>query len=1036
MLSGAVALVLAVAFSTFVRAEDVPREPQAAIELLRNRCAECHVGDKAPRGLVMTDAASIARGSKTGRVVAPGDLEKSAIWQKVSADEMPPEQPLSAEEKEILRAWIEAGAPGLPTAESGEGAPQVHWAFVAPARPNVPEVNRPGWNASAIDRFVLARLEKEKLNPSPEADRVTLLRRLHLDLIGLPPTVEDIQRAESDASDNWYAAAVERLLASPHYGERWARTWLDAAQYADSDGFEKDKPRAVWSWRDWVVRAFNDNMPYDRFIIEQVAGDLLPNATQDQIIATGFLRNSMINEEGGIDPEQFRMEAHFNRMDIVGRAVLGLTIGCAQCHTHKYDPISHTEYYRMFAFLNNAHEACVTVLSDEEKRERKTILSLVDEIEDRIQVENPDWRERMAEWEWAMAMQPKPEWEAIALTFDDTSAGGQKCVPQPDTSYLAQGYAPTMHSPKMAGKTSLAKITAVRLELLTDPNLPRGGPGRSVYGGAALSEFEMRYAPEGTPIEEFDKWTAVEFGSAVATVNPPVRQLGPEFPRRGKREDRITGPIEFAIDKKSETAWSTDIDPVRRNEPQKAIFKLKEPLELPAGSVIAFRPAQQHGGWNSDDNQNNNLGRFRISVTDSEALPDRLLPHRAQEALVMAPDARGDEQQRALFAEWRASLPEFGDVNARIDSLLHAIPSGTTQLVLQERDQRRTTHRLDRGDFLSPAEEVTPGVPAFMHTLKSEGAPNRLDFARWLVSRESPTTARAFVNRVWQQYFGEGLVTTASDLGTQGEEPSHPELLDWLAVEFMESGWDIKRLHRLIVHSTTYKQSSNVTPELLERDPYNRLLARGARFRLDGEVVRDVALAASGLLNPAIGGPPVYPPAPEYLFQPPASYGPKTWDTEQGAGRFRRGLYTFRFRSVPYPALQVFDTPVGDAPCTRRVRSNTPLQALTTLNEPLFFMCAGGLAELTLAGGGATDRERIEFAFRRCTGRAPDEAETGVLEEFHKKQMQRIADNELNPAAILKSAGVNADGDAKAALAAWTLTARAILNLDETITRQ
>jgi hypothetical protein len=1029
----AIAVLLALTAAPAFAADDMP----PALAILQSRCVDCHAGPKAPRGLVMTDPAAISRGSKSGRVIQPGNPDASMLWQKIAADEMPPESPLPAEEKEILRAWIAEGAPGLAApGSSPEAEPVPHWAFISPRRPPLPTVNREDWAKSAIDHFILARLEKENLQPSSRADRITLLRRLHLDLTGLPPTIGEIDAALADETENWYAAAIERLLASPHYGERWARHWLDAAQYADSDGFEKDKPRQVWAWRDWVINALNENKPYDQFVIEQVAGDVLPDATQAQIIATGFLRNSMINEEGGIDPEQFRMEAQFNRMDIIGRAVLGLTIGCAQCHTHKYDPIQHTEYYQMFAFLNNAHEANITVLSDDERRERAEILSLVDEIENRIKRENPDWRERVANWETESRNLARPTWETLALVFDDTSAGGQKCLPQNDGSYLAQGYAPTRFDPKMTTKSSLKKITAVRLELLPDPNLPRGGPGRSVYGSAALSEFEMRTAPEGTPIAEYDKWTPVEFSSAIATVNPAVRQLGPEYPTRNGNDARVTGPIAMAIDKKRETAWTTDIDPLNRNEPHTAIFILAKPLELAPNTTIAFVPVQQHGGWNSDDNQNNNLGRFRISVTDAEKFPDRLLPEKVEAALAAPPGYRSEAQQRAVFAAWRSGEPQFGSVNSRIESLLHAMPSGGTQLVFNERDRARTTHRLDRGDFLSPKEEVTPGVPAFLHKLNSEGPPTRLDFARWLVSRDSPTTARAFVNRVWLQYFGEGLVSTPSDLGTQGEEPSHPELLDWLAVEFMESGWDIKNLHRLIVNSETYKQSSNVTPDLLERDPYNRLLARGARFRLEGEVVRDVALAASGLLNPAIGGPSVYPPAPDFLFKPPASYGPKIWNTEPGAGQFRRAIYTFRFRSVPYPALQAFDTPPGDAPCTRRVRSNTPLQALVMLNEPLFFACARGLAEEALAQPDLNDEARIAFAFQRCVARKPDAEETTILQEFLLKQRERIGAGELKAETILRSAGADERARENEELAAWTLTARAILNLDETITRQ
>ncbi len=997
--------------------------------ILSKNCFQCHgPDDEARKAKMRLDTTENVFADREGHaVIVPGKAGESELLRRIThsdpGERMPPPEKgdaLPPEQVALLRQWIDEGASYAP-----------HWSFRAPQRPVVPSVHDTAWTRNPIDNFVLQRLEAEGLAPSPETDRETLARRLGLDLTGLPPLPGDMQRILADG-DDWYGAFVERLLASPHYGERWARSWLDAAQYADSDGFEKDKPRQVFAWRDWVIGAFNDNLPYDQFVVEQIAGDMLPNATQKDRVATGFLRNSMINEEGGIEPEQFRMEAQFNRMDIIGRAVLGLTIQCAQCHTHKYDPLTHTDYYRTLAFLNNAHESCITVYSPEEEKQRASIAMLTDDIEQGVKGANTDWPERMAKWEAGAKAIPNPKWEVLTLDFDESSDGGQKFIPQEDGSYLAQGYAPTQFQPKATTTTNLARITAIRLELLPDPNLPRGGPGRSIYGTSALSAFEMRTGAETLPIADYSKWVETKIASAIADVNPPEEPLGPEYPD-GDKKDRVTGPIEFAIDGKAETAWTTDIDPERRNQAHTAIFTLAEPLTVEFGMMLAFRLGQQHGGENSDDNQNNNLGRFRISITDDSNRPGLVLPQPVQAALATAPEQRTDAGRRALFSHWRTTLPEFAVANARIDALRRALPQGATQLVLQERDTPRLTHRLERGDFLSPAEPVEPGTPSFLHALDVTGKPSRLDFARWTVSAKSPTTARAFVNRAWQQVFGTGIVSTSSDLGTQGDAPTHPELLDWLAVEFMESGWDIKALHRLVVSSATYRQSSKVSPETLERDPYNALLARGSRYRVDGETVRDVALAASGLLNPAIGGPSVYPPAPDYLFQPPASYGPKTWTTAQGNAQYRRALYTFRFRSVPYPALQTFDTPPGDAPCTRRSRSNSPLQALTTLNEPLFFECAKQLASLTLAEGGATTRSRIEYAFRRCVNRQPEDAEVFALERFLSKQRDRISGGELTPALIVTVGDTRHDA---AEWAAWTLTARVILNLDETITRQ
>lgn len=1004
--------------------------------ILSEHCFQCHGPDPAARkAKLRLDQPEAAMADLDGHAaIVPGHPEQSALVARITQTDpdeiMPPpsaKKPLSAEQIAKLQTWIAEGA-DWPS----------HWAFVPPVRPALPAVQRTDWVRNPIDTFVLAKLEQEGLTPSPEADPVTLLRRLSLDLVGLPPGLDDINAFLGGDLETAYAAATERLLASPHYGERWARDWLDAAQYADSDGFEKDKPRQVYAWRDWVINAFNADMPYDEFVIDQVAGDLLPGATQDQRVATGFLRNSMVNEEGGIDPEQFRMEAMFSRVDVVGRAVLGLTVNCAQCHSHKYDPLTHTEYYRLLSYLNNSYEACMTVYSPEEQAKRAEVEAAVAAREQQLRDEYPAWQDAMQSWETGVRAQPAVDWQTLTLSFDDTSSGGQKCNPVGDGSYVAQGYAPTRFHPKSSAPSPLTTITAVRLELLTNPNLPRNGPGRSIYGTAALSEFELRMAPADQSFETFDQWERVPIAYAVADVNPPRRPLGPEFPDRGTR-NAVTGPISMAIDGDQETAWTTDIDPGTRNQSRYAIFKLKTPLQVPAGSVLGFKLSQNHGGWNSDDNQNFNIGCFRLSVTDAEVLPGEAIPEEVRALVARGPAGRSEAETEKVFQYWRTTVPELMLANLKIASIWQTYPVGTTQLVYDEMDVPRTSHRLERGDFLHPAEAVTPGVPTFLNPLPADAPPNRLGLARWLVDPRAPTTARAFVNRVWLHYFGTGLVATPSDLGLQGDPPSHPELLDWLAVEFMESGWDVKHLQRLITSSATYRQSSAVTPALLKRDRANRLLARGARFRVEGEIVRDIALAASGLLNPEVGGPSVYPPAPMSLFEPPASYGPKTWKIATGPERYRRALYTFRFRSVPHPALQAFDTPPGDSPCVGRLRSNTPLQALTTLNEAMYLECARALAAETLNEGGNSDAGRLDYAFRRCTARAPSPEELATLDGFLKKQRTRLNAGALDAQVIL-ALGDDVPPVQTAAseteLAAWTLAARVILNLDETITRQ
>jgi hypothetical protein len=970
----------------------------------------------------------------------PGDAANSVLIQRLSAADpqtrMPlGGQPLPPEKIELIRRWIGSGALWPDTPASKTVDPTKHWAFLPPERPAIPRTSRPDWVRNPIDAFVLEHLDHANLKPSPEADRETLLRRLSLDLIGLPPTLAELDAFLADRSPNAYEKQVDRLLASPHYGERWGRVWLDAARYADSNGYEKDAPRFVWFYRDWVINVLNRNLPYNQFVIEQIAGDLLPNPTQDQKVATGFLRNSMINEEGGVDPEQFRMEAMFDRMDAIGKGILGVTIQCAQCHNHKYDPLTQEEYYRIFAFLNNTHEANVAVYTPEQQAKRAEILRRTQAMEDGMQSRNPGWQNRMAAWE-EQVRSNQPEWRTLNLTVDDISTGGERELPMKDGSMLAQGYAPTKHTVEFTALTDVPRIAAVRLELLTDPNLPNGGPGRSIKGTGALTEFQVDAAPAETP----DKFTRLKIVKATADINLPETPLEPKFDdKSGKR--RATGPIEFAIDGKDETAWGIDAGPGLRNQARKAVLQFEDPATNSSGTVLRFRLKQNHGGANSDDNENCNLGRIRLSVTSASDATADPLPRNVREILAVPREKRSPQQVHAIFSYWRTTVAEWKVDNESIAALWKEHPEGSLQLILAERENDpRPTHILKRGDFLQPDRPVEPGTPSFLHPLPSDEPRNRLTFAKWLVDRQSPTTARSIVNRIWQTYFGTGIVATTENLGTQCEPPSNQQLLDWLAVEFMDSAWDLKKLHRLIATSAVYRQSSNISTESLTNDPDNRLLARGPRFRVDAELVHDIALAAGGLLNPAVGGPSVYPPAPAFLFQPPASYAPKTWKTAEGAERYRRALYTFRFRSVPYPTLQAFDAPNGEMSCVRRARSNTPLQALSTLNEPLFVESAQALAMRTIKEGGNNDRDRLAYAFRLCTARRPSAAETDVLIKLLAKEDQHIADGWIDAQQL---AGLHADlkvprpaGATPRQLAAWTAVSRVILNLDETITKE
>ncbi len=912
---------------------------------------------------------------------------------------------------------------------------QIHWAFQAPQRPTVPQVKDKNWVRNPIDNFVLAGLEAKNLKPSPQADKITLLRRLSLDTIGLPPAVAAVEAFVGDHRRNAYDRQVDQMLNSPHFGERWGRVWLDGARYADSDGYEKDKRREVWRYRDYVIDSINRDKPYDQFIIEQIGGDLLPHATQDQRVATGFLRNSMLNEEGGIDPEQFRMEAMFDRMDCIGKSILGLTIGCAQCHNHKFDPLTQEEYYRMFAFLNNDHEGQQVVYSPDALMKIAGLRRQMAQIENDLKRRNPDWTNQMAAWE-AQASRDLPGWTVVRPAVEDISTGGQRYLLQADGSFLAQGYAPTKHTAKFWLTNQMTGISAIQLELLTDPNLPCGGPGRSSEGTCALSDFSVQIAPVDAP----DKLVNVKFASATSDYQQPERDLEAEFDDKSGRK-RVTGPVSFAIDGNEDTAWGIDAGPGRRNVPRKAVFQCATNAGFPGGTIFVFSLQQNHGGWNSDEHMNNNLGRFRFSLaTNAAPVVADPVPSRVREILSTPREARSPAQVAAVFSYWRTTVGQWRDANEKIESLWAQWPAGATSLTLIARDEPRETHMLKRGDFLQPAKAVTPGVPAFLNPLPPGAPLTRLTFGRWLVDRKSPTAARAIVNRIWQSYFGIGIVATPEDFGMRSETPSHPELLDWLACELMDSGWSLKHIHRLIVTSATYRQSSAASPDWYARDPENRLLARGARFRVDAEIVRDIALSASGLLATNIGGPSVFSPAPAFLFLPPASYAPFEWPEATGVDRYRRALYTFRRRSTPYPALQVFDSPNGESACVRRMRSDTPLQALTTLNEPLFVECAQALASRALSEGGKTDADRVNYMFRRVLSRPPDSDEQKALLGLLDRQRKRMEDGWLNPVEIAtgktEPPAALPGGATPTQLAALTVVSRVVLNLDETITRE
>jgi mono/diheme cytochrome c family protein len=999
--------------------------------IFQRSCLMCHGPQTQMAGLRLD-----AKQSVLAKVVIPWKSAESHLYQRVAgigeATRMPMGGRLADDQIALIKRWIDQGAEWPDGVGAELKATKTHWAFIPPKRPEVPKVENASWSKNLVDAFILAKLEKEHLSPSPEADRITLLRRASLDVTGLPPTAAEVDAFLRDKSPNAYEKQVDRLLNSPHYGERWARYWLDAAQYADSNGYEKDRPREVWFYRDWVINAFNRNLPYNQFVIDQIAGDLIPGHAD--AVATGFLRNTLINEEGGVDPEQFRMEANFDRMRIIGSAILGLTVQCAQCHNHKFDPLKQEEYYRMMAFINQTHEANIAVYTPEEEMKRTQIVRRTREIEGTLKRHKPDWTQSMARWEESVKAN-QPTWTVLTPTVDDISTGGERYLPMKDSSFLELGYAPTHHKVKMTAKTDVRNITGFRLDLLTDAELPRGGPGRSATGVCALSEFEVEAAPADAPT----KVTKVKFLRATADLNVPVKPLPVTDAEKAKTQ-LLSGPVVFAIDGNNNTAWSTDAGPGLRNQPRKAVFVPDTPIDNPKGTILTFYLAQNHAGENSDKDDNNNIGRVRLSLTTAVAPVADSLPAGVREILSVPTAKRTPEQIATVFSYWRTTVPEWSSANEQIAALWKEYPEGASQLVFAAREEPRETHVLTRGDFLKPAKLVTPGTPAYLNPMPADTSPDRLTFGKWLVDREAPTTARTLMNRFWQAYFGIGIVSTSEDLGTQAEMPSHPELLDWLAVEFMDRGWDMKAMHRLILTSAAYRQSSNVTPELYEKDPYNRLVARGPRFRVDAEVVRDIALDASGLLQDQIGGPSVFPPAPAFLFVPPASYAPKTWVESTGPERYRRALYTFRYRSMPYPMLDTFDAPNGDSTCVRRAKSDTPLQALTTLNEPIFIETARALAMKTLREGGSDDDSRITYAFRRCVARKPTDREMAELSGLLDKEKKRYSDGKRNAWELVADDPSHPPTLPKdvspADAAAWTLLSRVMLNLDETITKE
>ena len=993
--------------------------------ILAQHCHRCHGATKSKGELRLDRKEEALRGGLSGRAISPGKRGESLAYRFASGADpkkiMPPEgERLSAAELEAIGAWIDAGAIWPDGLDSPGLAATRHWAFQPITDPAPPAVARQGWARNPIDVFILARLETEGLEPSPEADRATLVWRIFLDLIGLPPSPEEVDAFVHDERPDAVESLVERCLGSPHYGERWGRQWLDVARYADTNGYEKDKPRSIWPYRDWVLNALNSDLPFDRFTVEQLAGDLLPGSGREQLVATGFHRNTMINDEGGADQEQFRYEAIVDRVNTTGLAFLGLTLGCAQCHFHKYDPIAQREYFQFYAFFNNADEPALDAPTPDElealrasdaKAEALEVTLLRGDLPD-VDAGQPDWEARQLETarRWTV-LEPRGA----------TSQGGAQFLPLADGSLLVEGPSPGADTYDVELTTELTGVTGLRIEALPHPSLRGGGPGRGRVlgdGNFVLSEVTCRFEPAAAPgasagagsSDSEQEAIAVAFSSATADFSP-----------KGFEASRT-------IDGDLESGWSIEAGKPGRNVARALVLELKEPVGFGGDTRIRLTLVHNY-------THEHNLGRFRVSATTGP-VPIRAsgLPSEIEEILTTPRALRDDAQARALRRRYRWDAPELAATRKEIEDHRAARPSATSTLVLREREHARVTRIKIRGEYTRDGDTVEPATPACLPPLPSSAPRNRLGLAEWIVSRENPLTARVIMNRIWRAHFGRGLVATIEDFGTRSEPPSHPELLDWLARELQRRNWSLKAVHRLITCSATYRQATIVRREALHADPGNVLLSRAPRLRVEAETVRDIALAAGGILSGRIGGPSVFPPQPEGVNS--LSYGDFQWKAAEGEDRFRRGLYTFWKRTSPYPAFLTFDAPTGDATCLRRAQTCTPLQALTLLNDVVFIEASRGLALRVLREAPAGGETRGARAFRICTAREPDAEEAARLSEFLAAKTRWYAEHPADAALLALGGADKGSGGADVAeLAAWTLLGRALLNLDETITR-
>jgi len=983
--------------------------------IFAEHCLVCHSLDKAKGGLALVSREAAMKKLKSGHsALVPGRPDASEMIARMSSvdpdEQMPPPEhrgkhPLSGNEVEALKAWIAAGADWKP-----------HWAYRPVVKPPIPN---PGSRISnPIDAFVLAKLNEAKIAPSPEAGRVTLIRRVWYDLLGLPPSPEEVDAFVNDRSPEAYEKIVDTALASQHFGERWGRHWLDMARYADSDGYEKDNPRKdAWRFRDWVIKAVNDDIPFDRFTIEQIAGDLLPDASSDQVLATAFHRQTLTNTEGGTDQEQFRVDACFDRTETTGTVWLGLTVGCARCHTHKYDSLTQKEYFQLFAFYNNGDEVTRQVptsdvaWSDYERRngaEARKLAALqkkVDEARSHLRNRLPEW-EKTIQPRLAEARAKKVKAVFAPLNVRAVTALAQTTFKKlDDGSYLAGGgKVPATDTYTIEIADWDKPLTALKLEVIPDDSLPEKGPGRSRNGNFVLGEVKLTLGD-----------------SADIGIGVPLHSAKADATQK-------TFDAEQVLDGKPQTGWAIG---GHAGKPHQLTLQLARPVAPEKSRRLFLKLEQNHAA------ASHLIGRFRV-LGSSDITVESIAPANVVRVLDEEPNRRNPALIPPLYAWLEKVDEEFLAASSALELAQARLPKPPlmdVRVVVQRSANPRVTRLLHRGDFLSPEEEVRPDTFAILPKLAagSQAAPTRLDLARWLVSAQNPLTPRVTVNHVWARLFGEGLVRTVADFGVRGERPSHPELLDWLAATFMENGWSRKKLIRTILLSATYRQGSATRPELADIDPQNKLLHRQNRLRVEGEIVRDLYLAAGGLLSLKVGGPSVFPPMPDDIAA--LSYANNfKWTTSAGEDRYRRGMYTFFKRTAPYPDLTTFDCPDANLTNVKRTVSDTPLQALVTLNSEAFAESAKALAKRVLEERHANDDERISRAFRLCVARAPSARELASLRQllYDSRAWYESRPDE----AVALATGRTDKAVSAGEQAAWIATVRVVLNLDEFVTRE